>query len=231
MSATQKRVLLVVRCVGIAFVTGMGVWLMVGAVHNRSLERPIHGGLTTTGSVVSFTTSAGTSSDYYRPLVRFQDRSGHTYTVTGVSTSTRPEIGDTATISYNPSKPGAGHDLSDTGYVWQWPFFTGLSIVVIGLLVAVLIAVVLVRRRRLGIVIDAPPSAATGTRGLRVAARTQTAMTVPLAAAVYFAASDGNSDPARGVIGAVLFLVISVVFQVQLWRKARQQSTVSPDRP
>lgn len=135
-----------VRVLGLFVIVGMGIWLVIGGWHGRSLTRPISGGVTTTGHVVKVVINQGKSTTY-AAVVEFHTSKGVAERFQGQFGSNRPVIGSAATVSYSASDPTDAHDLTDNPDSWKWPFFTGVFVLVIGISVLAFVGTVLVRRR------------------------------------------------------------------------------------
>lgn len=109
----------------ILFLLGMSIWLVTGGLHDRTLTEPVPGGVETTGTVVRVITHEGRGTTY-RAVLRFTDRDGTVHHFTGNSGDERPEVGETGSVSYDPRRPEAAHDLTFNHTAWKWPFWTGI---------------------------------------------------------------------------------------------------------
>jgi uncharacterized protein DUF3592 len=131
------------------FVLACSIWLIAGGLHTRSLERPVAGGLTVTGTVIDVRVTHE-KGYVYQPIVSFRDKAGRTVVFTAPGSSKEPTPGRAASVSYNPSHPLGAHDLSDSALAWQAPVYAGLFVLFIALIVPGLVILAIVRKRRAG---------------------------------------------------------------------------------
>jgi Protein of unknown function (DUF3592) len=107
--------------------TGIGVGLVYGGLHERAASTPVKHGITTTGEVTDFTeVDGGHDSTGYDLEISFTDRAGQTYRFTTPTVSHLPELGTKVKVSYDPNNPQHASDLS-LGNA-QWLFFLGLGL-------------------------------------------------------------------------------------------------------
>jgi hypothetical protein len=125
----------------------MSVPLVVGALHTRSLLRPVPGGVLVTGRVVDVHVQQFRSV-VYAPIVAFTDSAGRVHTFRAPTSSDQPTIGAAALVSYNPANPDEAHDLSDSSRSWQTPFFTGTIVLTFVLVEGLAVGAFVLHRRR-----------------------------------------------------------------------------------
>lgn len=118
-----------VACVGCAI-------LIIGWMHSRSLMQPVGGGTETTGSVVKVLESNGS----YRDIVSFRTQSGSIVDIRSIwGSSNDVPIGTVARVSYNPTSPQQGHDLSVSSAAWKAPQTVSYLAGLVGLLGCVVV--------------------------------------------------------------------------------------------
>ena len=115
--------------------------------HTRSLEQPVRGWTTTTGTVVGIHQEAVRDGYVYAPIVSFTDTTGATHQFTAPTGDNEPSVGDPAKVTYNPQNPAEAHDLSDHGN-WAFPFATAVFLTCLGALGLFFINWLRVRLRR-----------------------------------------------------------------------------------
>lgn len=142
--APSDRARLVLAGVSSLFLTGLAVWMLVGALDVRASSLPVPGGVTTTGKVVD----VEVHDESYEAAVEFSDRDGSRFVIRSVRGQDRPEIGTAVTVSYDPDRPELGHDITTNHDTWKWPFGTALIAGFVAL-VSAAIPVVQVRRGKL----------------------------------------------------------------------------------
>lgn len=117
----------------IFYVLVLGVGLIAGiagvrsSLRTRSLERPVPGGVATTGSVIAMN-KIRARGYVYAPVVQFTDASGKTYQFIAPTSSDEPGVGSSALVSYDPGSPNHAHDLSDSSEAWEAPFYACMGI-------------------------------------------------------------------------------------------------------
>jgi len=93
----------------------------------------VSGGVATVGTVIgvhSLNTGRGMA---YAPVVEFTDTSGQRIVFVPPTSSTYPQVGSSAQVSYSPTDPSGAHDLSNSAGAWAWPFFTGVCFLLLAL--------------------------------------------------------------------------------------------------
>lgn len=114
-----------------AAVATMAVWLLVAGWHDRSLTKPEPGWTQTRGTVVGIY-SHRVRGMVYAPVIAFTDPAGGRHVFRApTSSDASPPVGSTVSVAYNPAKPADAHDLSATPASWEWPFYTGLLLLVL----------------------------------------------------------------------------------------------------
>jgi hypothetical protein len=98
------------------FLAGLGVFFIVSGYNLRAAVRPIVGGKTTIGTVVSVLNGEncgryGCSPDW-TPTIRFETPDGAAYTFAGPTYSSQISAGQTVNVSYLPANPAVAHDIS-----------------------------------------------------------------------------------------------------------------------
>jgi Protein of unknown function (DUF3592) len=132
----------------LCFITVMGVYLIVGGLHRRHQLTAVSGGIVATGTVIGVRVDDSGSQGLYAPVVVFSTTSGRRIEFTAPTGTSRPAVGSSAQVSYSPQDPSQAHDLSDLDASWRWPFYTGLFVLVFDVLLVLVVARSLLRRRR-----------------------------------------------------------------------------------
>jgi hypothetical protein len=100
---------------GLVFV-GMGVACLFIEKGNLDAERPVAGGVTTTGTIISFRTGQNcgrySCTAYYVPSIRFTTAEGARQTFVGPEDDNQEWVGEKVQVSYDPARPSVAHDLS-----------------------------------------------------------------------------------------------------------------------
>jgi hypothetical protein len=143
-------IILAFQSVVFAALLALAVYGIASSLHTRLLEKPIPGGVTTTGTVIGVRNVPSKYAYVYAPVVRFYDPRGISYQVIGPTSSECPTVGELALVSYLPSDPENAHDLSASSGAWQWPFYTCLFILMMTLAALALVIWLVVRARRRG---------------------------------------------------------------------------------
>ena len=113
MSRLSKGLVLVT--VGAAAIfSGVGIWSFFTASTVHDLTRPIPGGATSEGRVVSYD-RVGSRLVVYRPWIQFVAKNGSSITFAGAETLSKPSVGAGASVSYDISNPRHAHDTSESG--------------------------------------------------------------------------------------------------------------------
>lgn len=102
----------------------VSVWATVIGLHTRSLERPVSGGIATTGTVIGHRVVREWEDDY-RPVVAFTDAESQRIVFSAPALRMPPTVGRVVSVSYDPRHPATAHDLSDTA-LWREQFYVGL---------------------------------------------------------------------------------------------------------
>ncbi len=129
------------------FVMAIGIYLVVGGLHRREQLSAVSGGVLTTGTVVNVRVDDSGQQPLYAPVVTFSTAAGRRIEFTAPTGTRQPVLGSIVRVSYSPEDPSSAHDLSDAGASWQWPFYTGVFVLVFSALMLSLVARVWVRRR------------------------------------------------------------------------------------
>lgn len=126
MSRLSKGLVVVTLCAAAIFF-GVGIWSFLTASTVHDLTRPIPGGATSEGRVVSYE-RVGSRIVVYRPWVQFVANNGPSITFAGAETLSKPSVGERASVSYDRSNPRDAHDTSESG---AWAGFAGEGIVLL----------------------------------------------------------------------------------------------------
>lgn len=105
-----------------------GVFIVAAGLHQRSMAQPVHGGITTTGVVVSYRSDGKA----WLPTVAFRTSSGGRATFTAPETIDRPQLGAHVVVFYRPGDPVGAHDLSEPGNAWELSVILGLLLSAFG---------------------------------------------------------------------------------------------------
>jgi hypothetical protein len=141
------RFMTVILGLGVVLIMLLPVGLIVGGLQTRHKVEPIAGGVQTTGEVSDVTRIAILHGGYsYDPTVSFTDNAGHVHLFTGPSESSPPAIGSRVEVSYDPANPDHAADLSAGSAKWKVPFWIGVVLLALELVLA---GWVMVRRRAL----------------------------------------------------------------------------------
>jgi hypothetical protein len=94
----------------------VGVIFIVEGISKANSVSPVSGGVTTTGTIISFNTGQscgrGGCTPWWQPTITFNTASDHLVTFTGPQDLSSETVGETVKVSYNPSNPTDAHDLS-----------------------------------------------------------------------------------------------------------------------
>jgi hypothetical protein len=126
----------------------VSMWATVVGLHTRSLERPVSGGIATTGTVIGYRVVQEWEDDY-RPVVAFTDADGQRIVFSAPALRTPPTVGRVVSVSYDPRHPATAHDLSDTA-LWREQFYVGLFGLAVCMSMILVIGRLSARRRRTG---------------------------------------------------------------------------------
>jgi hypothetical protein len=99
----------------LVFVT-VGVFFVVSGYNSWAAVRPIAGGKTATGTVVSVTNGETCGrygcSPNWTPTIRFETSSGASHTFVGPTYSNQISTGQNVSVSYDAADPAIAHDVS-----------------------------------------------------------------------------------------------------------------------
>jgi hypothetical protein len=123
----------------------VGVWAIAEGLHTHSRERPVSGGVQTTGTVIGYRPVQEWEDDY-SPVVAFTDANGQRIVFSAPALRTPPMVGSVVSVSYDPQQPTTAHDLSDTA-LWRLQLYVGLFAIAVCLSMVLLIGW-LARRNR-----------------------------------------------------------------------------------
>jgi hypothetical protein len=116
-------------------------------------SRPVSGGVAAVGTVIRVHAVNTGRGWVYAPVVEFTDTGGQRIVSVPPTSSTFPQVGSTARVSYSPTDPTGAHDLSNSAGAWAWPFYTGVFILLLALVWYLFLAWAIRRnraRRRIG---------------------------------------------------------------------------------
>jgi hypothetical protein len=104
------RVAVIVACLLFA----LAIACLLGGLHEEDLAKPIPGGTTTTGHVVSFDSAGCRGGCEWQIIVAFHVPHRGTITIHPPNATIAPYVGQSVRVSYLPTDPQGAHDLSDT---------------------------------------------------------------------------------------------------------------------
>ncbi len=95
---------------------GIGVFFIVSGYNGWAAVRPVAGGKTATGTVVSVTNGESCGrygcSPNWTPTIQFETPGGAAHTFVGPTYSSEIDTGQTVNVSYDPADPAVAHDVS-----------------------------------------------------------------------------------------------------------------------